>query len=88
MSKQVPWNEQIFEEFKRLAKLNPLEVEIMECRIAEMPRSVICDKLGISLATHDRIIARLKVKYDNVQRSSDVLPPRKFSAKETWMDTH
>lgn len=88
MSKQVPWNEAIYQEFIKLAKLTPLEIEIMDCRIAEIPRSVTCDRLGISLATHDRMIARLKVKYDNVQKDSDVLPPRKFSAKETWMDTH
>lgn len=42
----------------------------------------------MSLATIDRIIARLKVKYDNVQKYDPILPPRKFSAEETYMDTH
>lgn len=45
-------------------------------------------KLGMSLAKVDKITARLKEKYDGVQRYSAILPPRKTSSKETYMDTH
>lgn len=43
---------------------------------------------GMSTAAVNRIIKRLKIKYDAVQPYSPLLPPRKFSAKETYMDTH
>lgn len=43
---------------------------------------------GMSTAAVNRIIKRLKVKYDAVQPYSPLLPTRKFSAKETYMDTH
>lgn len=45
-------------------------------------------KLNMSTAKISRIIARLKIKYDNVQKYDVLLPPRKFSAKETYMDEH
>lgn len=45
-------------------------------------------ELGMSEAKVNKIIARLKVKYDNVQKYNPMLPPRKNSAEETYMDTH
>lgn len=35
-----------------------------------------------------KIIAKLKQKYDMIEKNNDKLPPRKYSAKETYMDTH
>lgn len=42
----------------------------------------------MSVSKLDTIISRLRVKYDAVSRYNTILPPRKESAKETYMDTH
>lgn len=88
MSKQVPWSKIILETFIAEAMLSKEEEEIMRTRVAGWSRVEQSMKLGMSLSTVDRLIARLKVKYDNVQKYNPILPPRKSSAQETWMDTH
>lgn len=88
MAKQVPWNKVLYNEFVELGSLSEIECKILETRMKGYTRSEQCDMLGISMSTLDRIISRLKIKYDNVQKHSDVLPPRRFSAKETYMDEH
>lgn len=88
MAKQVPWNKIILEEFINLAMLTTEEEEIMRTRIAGWTRVEQSNKLGMSLATVDRHIRRLKIKYDSVQKYSPILPPRKESAEELYMDTH
>lgn len=88
MAKQVVWNKPILDEFIKLAELNNDEIEIMRTRMQGMTRTEQARNLGMSLSTIDRIISRLKIKYDSVQPFSDILPQRKFSAKETYMDSH
>lgn len=60
----------------------------MRTRVKGTPISKQAMKLNKSPAAVSRVIARLKVKYDRARAYSDKLPERKFSAKETWMDTH
>ena len=60
----------------------------MRTRVAGWSRTKQSMELGMSLSTVDRIIKRLKIKYDNCEKYSPILPPRKFSAEETYMDTH
>lgn len=88
MAHQVPWNKIILEEFIRLAELNEQEEWVMRTRVAGWSRTKQARELNISVETLDRAIRLLKRKYDNVQKLSPLLPPRRFSAKETWMDTH
>lgn len=88
MSKQVPWNKIILEEFIRLASLSKEEEEVMRTRVAGWTVTEQSMKLGMSVSKVNKITQRLKVKYDGVQPYSCILPPRKFSAKETYMDTH
>lgn len=88
MAKQVPWNKFILEAFVNEAMLTQEEEMIMRTRIAGWSRTKQSIELGMSLATIDRIIRRLKVKYDNAQKYNPILPPRKFSAEETYMDEH
>lgn len=85
-AKQVPWNKIILEEFISLASLSKDEEMIMRTRVAGWTRIEQSMKLGMSLSTVDRLISRLKVKYDGVQKFSPILPPRKYSAQETYMD--
>lgn len=86
MAHQVPWNKIILEEFIRLGSLTTDEEEVMRTRVAGWSRVKQSMELGMSLAKIDRIIKRLKSKYDHVQKYSLILPPRKFSTAETWMD--
>lgn len=88
MSKQVPWNKVIVERFIELAMLNDEEQEILRTRVAGWTITEQSIKLNMSESKVNKIIARLKVKYDNVQKYDVILPPRKFSAKETYMDNH
>lgn len=88
MAKQVPWNKIILEEFINLAMLTEDEEAIMRTRVAGWTRTRQSIELGMSLATVDRHIAQLKLKYDSVQKYSPILPPRKESAEELYMDTH
>lgn len=87
MAHQVPWNKIILEEFIKEAMLTKEEEEIMRTRVAGWTRVEQSMKLGMSTQKVDRIIMRLKNKYDQVQRYNPILPPRKFSAKELYMDT-
>jgi len=86
MSKQVPWNKLILETFISEALLNQEEEMIMRTRVAGWTISQQADRFGMSKSSVDRIVKRLKIKYDNVERTNPLLPPRKFSIKETYMD--
>lgn len=88
MSKQVPWNKVVLEEFISLAALTKEEEIIIRTRVAGWTRTRQALELGFSLSSVDRIIANLKRKYDDVQKYSAILPPRKTSACETFLDEH
>ena len=88
MAHQVPWTKIILETFIKEAMLSEEEEWIMRTRIAGWSRTKQARELNISEATLDKRIADLKRKYDAVSRFNPLLPPRKFSAKEVWMDTH
>ena len=89
VSHQVLWTRQILDEFYKQASLSDIEIEIMETRALNgWTRTKQAMEYNMSLSTLDRHIKRLKVKYDIAQKKSDILPPRKFSAKELYMDTH
>lgn len=86
MAHQVPWSKVILETFISEAMLTEEEEMIIRTRVAGWSRTKQSIEFGMSIATVDKHIAQLKKKYDNVQKYNPVLPPRKFSAKETWMD--
>lgn len=88
MAHQVIWTKIILEEFIELANLDETEEMIMRTRAAGWTRTEQSMKLSLSLATVDRIIKRLKAKYDQVQPYSVLLPPRKESADELYMDNN
>lgn len=88
LSKQVPWNKIILETFIEEACLTKEEEMIMRTRVAGWSRVKQSMELGLSLSSIDRLIKSCKMKYDNVQRYNPILPPRKYSAQETWMDNN
>lgn len=44
------------------------------------------DRLDMSVSSVNRIIKRIKNKYDDVEKYSAILPPRKNSKKEKNLD--
>lgn len=88
MAHQVPWNKIILETFIEEGCLTKDEEWIIRTRVAGWSRTKQAYELNMSVANVDKIIARLKLKYDNVSKYNPLLPPRKFSNEEAWMDSH
>lgn len=72
----VLWNRILLDEFVRLAELSDIEQDIIKGKMRGQTRVEQSIRLGISLATLDRYVARLKRKYDAVQPYSNILPKR------------
>ena len=77
MTKQVPWNRIILEEFINLSTLTKDEEDVIRTHAAGWSRKEQSIKLGMSISKIDMIIHGLKLKYDSVQPYSKVLPVRK-----------
>lgn len=88
MSHQVLWTKKILETFIEQANLTKQQQMIMRTRAAGMTRVQQSFQFNMSLSTIDKIIKRLKRKYDQVQKYNPILPPRKFSVEQLYMDTH
>ena len=86
MTNQVPWNKIILEEFINLALLTKEEEMILRTRIYGWTVREQADKLNMSVSSVNRIIKRIKNKYDDVEKFSAILPPRKKSEKEKYLD--
>lgn len=81
MSHQVIWTKLILETFIEDANLSKDEEIIMRTRAAGWTRTEQSMKLGMSVSMVDKLIARLKTKYDAAARYNPLLPPRKASAQ-------
>lgn len=88
MAHQVSWSKLILEEFCAQACLTKDEEMVIRTRVAGWTRVEQSQKLGMSVATVDRIIATLKKKYDDIQKYDPILPPRKTSAAELYLDNN
>lgn len=88
MAHQVPWNNDIIKEFVERALLTETEEYIIRSRMFGTTITAQAEYLHMSVDNVNKIISRLKKKYDLVQKDNPKLPPRRFSAKETYMDTH
>lgn len=88
MSRQVIWTSIIIDEFVKLAVLSKEEEQILRTRAAGWTITKQSLTFGMSKSTIDKMIKRLKQKYDMVQPYSPLLPKRKLSAKELYMDNN
>lgn len=88
MAHQVVWTKLIIETFVEEAMLTKDEERILRTRAAGWTRTQQAMEFNMSISNVDKIIKRLKVKYDMVEKNNVILPPRKFSTKELYMDTH
>lgn len=73
----MEWNLINLNEFKRLARLSEIEEAVLDARVDGQSRIQVSQTMNVSVATVDRIIKRLKAKYDAVERYSYILQPRK-----------
>ena len=69
MSNQVIWGKLILETFIKEACLSKEEEWIMRTRVAGWSRTKQAQELHMSLSSLDKHIARLKKKYDIVQKT-------------------
>mgnify|MGYP004639797755 FL=1 len=87
MTKQVPWNKIILEEFISVGCLSKTEEMIIRTRVHGWTIAKQAYELGLSESAVKKIVAKLKKKYDKVQKYSCLLSPRKTSEKELYLDT-
>lgn len=86
---QVKWTKQVYELFCEYAMLSEEERFIMKHRIEGKPITWMSIQLNCSESKIHRAVNLLKKKYDAVQKEHPTeMPERKYSAKETWMDSH
>ena len=88
ISKQVAWNKIILEEFISIGGLTEEEEMVMRTRVAGWTITKQALEFNMSRSKVNYIIKRLKYKYDACQKYSVILPPRKNSIQEVYMDTH
>lgn len=88
MAHQVIWTKLILETFIEEGNLTKEEEAIMRTRAAGWTITKQALELHMSTAKVNRIIRALKRKYDEAQKTSLILPKRKSSAEELYMDTH
>lgn len=88
MAHEVDWNRPIYEEFKRIAILTEEEDNILLTRIQGFTIQEQAKMFHMSRGKVKVIIRRLKDKYDDAQKYSDILPVRRHSREETYMDRH
>lgn len=88
MAKQVEWNKHIVEVFIEEAMLSEEEIFILETRVKGYPISKQAELLSMSESSVNRIINRLKKKYDNIQKYHPDLPKRRISNQELFMDNN
>lgn len=74
---RVLWTKVVLEEFIDKALLTKEEEMIIRTRVAGWTRVKQANEFNMSIGTVDNIIKRLKAKYDEVQRTDPILPPRK-----------
>lgn len=76
MTNEVVWTKIILERFIELANLTQDEEIVIRTRVAGWSRVKQAMELNLSVSSIDRIINRLKRKYDEVQKFDPILPPR------------
>lgn len=76
MTNEVIWTKLVLERFIEMANLTEDEEVVIRTRAAGWSRVKQAMELNLSLSSIDRITARLRRKYDEVQAFDPILPPR------------
>ena len=73
----ILWTRAILDEFKHLALLTEFEEMVLDSKIKGWSRTKQAIEFNCSISTIDRTLKQLRIKYDNVCKYSDLLPPRR-----------
>lgn len=73
------------ERFIELSALTPEEEMVLRTRIAGHTIIQQSMELDMSVSSINRIIKRLKIKYDDVAKFDPMLPPRRFTVGDTYL---
>lgn len=84
--KQILWTKKIIETFIKEGMLTEEEKEVLLLRVKGYTIAETSELMNISDSKVNRIIRRLKIKYDNLRSTIEELPKRKETTKELYRE--
>ena len=84
--KQILWTRKLVDTFIKEGMLTEEEKEVLLLRVKGYTISETSELMNISDSKVNRIIRRLKIKYDNLQGTIEELPKRKETTKELYRE--
>ena len=84
--KQILWTKKIVDTFIKEGMLTEEEKEVLLLRFKGYTIAETSELMNISDSKVNRIIRRLKIKYDNLQGTLEELPKRKETTKELYRE--
>ena len=84
--KTILWTKKIIETFIKEGMLTEEEKEVLLLRVKGYTIAETSELMNISDSKVNRIIRRLKIKYDNLQDTLEELPKRKETTKELYRE--
>lgn len=84
--KQILWTRKLVDTFIKEGMLTDEEKEVLLLRVKGYTIAETSELMNISDSKVNRIIRRLKIKYDNLQGTIEELPKRKETAKELYRE--
>ena len=82
--KQILWTRKLVDTFIKEGMLTEEEKEILLLRVKGYTIAETSELMNISDSKVNRIIRRLKIKYDNLQGTIEELPTRNETTKELY----
>ena len=84
--KQRLWTRKLVDTFRKEGMLTEEEKEVLLLRVKGYTIAETSELMNISDSKVNRIIRRLKIKYDNLQGTIEELPKRKETTKELYRE--
>lgn len=84
--KQILWTRKLVDTFIKEGMLTEEEKEVLLLRVKGYTIAETSELMNISDSKVNRIIRRLKIKYDNLQGTIEELPKRKETTKELYRE--
>lgn len=89
MAHQVTWSKTVIDVFAKEMYLSDEEIYILESRAKNKTVTEQAAHLNCSPGRVNNMISNLKIKYDVAQKlHPDIMPVRKYSKEEVYMDNH
>ena len=84
--KQILWTRKLVDTFIKECMLTEEEKEVLLLRVKGYTIAETSELMNISDSKVNRIVRRLKIKYDNLQGTIEELPKRKETTKELYRE--